>query len=76
MSTENSNTTQTCTIDSVIVRCDECGYEKKADKSIKYGDVGKPPQKAALGKISNCPECSELYGYMWLKWYDSEGDAL
>ena len=76
MSSENSNITQTCTIDSVIVRCAECGYEIKADKNIKYGDIGKPPKIAALGKISNCPECSELYGYIWLKWYDSEGNAL
>ena len=76
MSIENSNTMHTCSIDSVIVYCAECGYEKMADKSIKYRDIGKSPKKAAIGKISNCPECSELYGYVWLKWYDSEGNAL
>lgn len=59
----------------VIVRC-ACGKESKAERKVKYKDVGEVPESAVLGTISNCPSCSSLYGYTSLKWHDSAGNEL
>jgi hypothetical protein len=61
---------------TVMVRCSVCQKMRTANRDLNYRDVGKVPQNAFLGIISNCPRCSDMYGYLWLKWYDENNNEI